>query len=88
MFLITRVERVRARDERSECWYDIRVVAGDKVMVFPAEVRLGRRGVQLDWSDEFQDLLMHHQADFTLVRRLLYEMYSGVPVALPVSVGK
>lgn len=40
-----------------EAFYELDVSSNTETLVFEAEVRPGPNGLQIDWSDEFQDLL-------------------------------
>jgi len=86
MFHVIAIESVPS-PEAGESRYEIRVIVDGEERTFPAEVRPAPKGVQLDWSDEFQDLLMLHGADFVVMNRLLYEAHEGV-AALPVALGR
>ena len=73
--------------DSGEVQYDIHVRADSQSLVFHAEVSPGPSGPQLDWSDDFQDLLMAHRADFSAVSLLLLYVHSGDSVTFPVEIG-
>jgi hypothetical protein len=101
MFLVTSIDRVErtvfdrvwgpngfTKEVVAACFYDIHISLQPKTAVYPAEVRTGARGAQLDWSDDFQDLMMEHDADFPSMNLLLYKVYCGESVDFPVLLGR
>ncbi len=101
MFLVTSIDRVErtvfdrvwgpsgfTEEVVTACFYDIHVRLQSKAAVYPAEVRAGARGPQLDWSDDFDDLMMEHGADFPSMNLLLYKVYCGESVDFPVPLGQ
>ena len=87
MFQIITIQPTSSSGDSGEIRYEIHVRLAGDTLIFPAEVRPGPHGPQLDWSDEFQDLLMTHEADFPAVNLLLFQVHSGEAVAFPVALG-
>ena len=87
MFQIITIKPINSSGPDGESCYDIHVRVNGDSLVFSAEVRPGPHGAQLDWSDEFQDLMMSHGADFAAVNGLLFQVHSGDAVAFPVVAG-
>ena len=87
MFQITVIQPAGSPRISGEVCYDIHVNLAGELLIFPAEVTPGPHGPQLDWSDEFQDLLLNHEADFPAMNLLLFQVHSGEAVTFPTIVG-
>lgn len=87
MFEVVTIQPTSSALSDGETRYDIHVRAHGDSLVFAAEVRPGPQGVQLDWSDDFQDLMMSHEADFAAVSLLLFQVHSGEAVSFPAVAG-
>ncbi len=101
MFLITSIKSVErtvyVADEHHDgpvtsilvgSFCDIHVCINAENLIFKADVCPTPHGPQVDWSDEFQDLMMEHHGDFKLVNYLLFQLHNGELVDFPVTVGR
>ena len=86
MIQVTNIKATGHSTDSGEIQYDIHVNAASQSLVFHAEVSPGPSGPQLDWSDDFQDLLMTHRADLSAVSRLLFYVHSGDSVSFPIEI--
>jgi hypothetical protein len=93
MFTLLSVEPSSQRDgapDSEAAPYVINVSAGGQANSFWAEVRPGPRGDQIDWADEFQDLLLEHDilaTDYGKIADIIHQVHCGLATALPATFG-
>jgi len=72
-----------------EAFFDIEILTGGERVVFEAEVRQGKF-LSVDWSDEFQDLLMEHsksKRDWGLIMDAILRVYENKAINFPIRIG-
>jgi hypothetical protein len=72
-----------------EAFFDIETLIGDERVVFEAEVRQARF-LSVDWSDEFDDLLVEHSSakeDWGLITVAIFNVYENEVVNFPMKIG-
>jgi hypothetical protein len=72
-----------------EAFLDIETLTGDERVVFEAEIRQGKF-LSVDWSDEFQDLLMEHsksKEDWGLIMDAIFSVYKNKAINFPIRIG-
>jgi hypothetical protein len=72
-----------------EAFFDIETLTGNERVVFEAEIRQARF-LSVDWSDEFDDLLMQHsksKEDWGLIIDAIFRVYKGEVINFPMEIG-
>ena len=82
---------VERRPAPIEAFYEIEVLVDRERHTFEAEVRRGPHGLQIDWSDQFQDFLAQHgcsEDDVSQVGQAIVEAHGGGFSLLPLHPGE
>ncbi len=87
MFHITAIRSNDPAPRGDGASYLIEVSVSGTTRLFAATVKPGPNGPQLDWEDDFQDLMMAHDSNFPQVNLLLFQVHCGENVVFPVEVG-
>jgi hypothetical protein len=80
---------IEVRPAPVEAFFDIETLTGDEIVVFEAEVRQGKL-LSVDWSDEFDDLLVEHsksKEDWGLITVAIFNVYKNEVVNFPIKIG-
>ena len=88
MFPVIAIQKLGPADPSGKLHYSIQVSAGGDTIHYPGSTAPGGEAVQVDWSDQFHDLLMAHGADFQTMSRVMFRMHIGQSVAFPVEIGR
>ncbi len=83
-------EIVKVEAAPVDAFFDIETLVAGERKVFEAEVRKGKF-LQVEWSDEFQDLLMEHsksEEDWGRLAEAIVNVHASEPLGLPIKIGE
>lgn len=87
MFEVIAIDRTGGPDPSGGIHYNLHVRSPGHTALFTGSTSPGQEAMQIDWSDDFQDLLMTHGADFRTMSLLMFRAHTNEPVVFPVAIG-